>query len=164
MCTNDDPPVVNIIILKYARLNINGNHFLIQDGGQIPCRWRWVLGFILIYIHTVYKTTSVPMLVLLSQNAQSDDKVLLTRCSNHRKQRLLDDSSWKSLLMADRNTCKSKYVCVCVRACVLACACVFIYVCVRVRACMRVGMCAFVRLFVRGRASVRECAYVRVRT
>ena len=35
-------------------------------------------GFILIYI---YKTTSVPILVLLSQNAQSDEKVILSRCT-----------------------------------------------------------------------------------
>ena len=34
---------------------------------------------ILIYI---YKTKSVPILVLLSQNAQSDEKVILSRCTN----------------------------------------------------------------------------------
>ena len=28
----------------------------------------------------IYKTTSVPILVLLSQNAQSDEKVILSRC------------------------------------------------------------------------------------
>ena len=29
----------------------------------------------------IYKTTSVPILVLLSQNAQSDEKVILSRCT-----------------------------------------------------------------------------------
>ena len=29
----------------------------------------------------IYKTTSVPILVLLSQNAQSDEKVFLSRCT-----------------------------------------------------------------------------------
>ena len=31
----------------------------------------------------LYITTSVPMLVLLSQNAQSDEKVILSRCTIH---------------------------------------------------------------------------------
>ena len=66
-------------VLKYARLYINVDHFQSQDGGRLPCRLRWVPGFILIYI---YKTTSVPILVLLSQNAQSDEKVILSRCTN----------------------------------------------------------------------------------
>ena len=30
----------------------------------------------------IKKTTSVPILVLLSQNAQSDEKVILSRCTN----------------------------------------------------------------------------------
>ena len=29
----------------------------------------------------IYKTTSVPILVLLSQNAQSDEKVILSHCT-----------------------------------------------------------------------------------
>ena len=33
-----------------------------------------------LYIY-IYKTTSVPILVLLSQNAQSDEKVTLSRCT-----------------------------------------------------------------------------------
>ena len=31
-------PVVNFIMLKCASLGINGDHFVIQDGGQVPCR------------------------------------------------------------------------------------------------------------------------------
>ena len=38
---------------------------------------------IYIYIY-IYKTTSVSMLVLLSQNAQSDEKVILSRCTMKR--------------------------------------------------------------------------------
>ena len=34
-----------------------------------------------INLYTVYKTTSVHVLVLLSQNAQSDEKVILSRCT-----------------------------------------------------------------------------------
>ena len=33
-----------------------------------------------LYIY-IYKTRSVPFLVLLSQNAQSDEKVILSRCT-----------------------------------------------------------------------------------
>ena len=76
-------------VLRYARLYINGGHFWIRDGGRLPCRWRWVPGFILVCMH---RTTSVRILVLLSQNAQSDENVILSRCtsghltftSNHR--------------------------------------------------------------------------------
>ena len=41
---------------------------------------RLLPGFISIYIY-IYKTTSVPILLLLSQNAQSDEKVILSRCT-----------------------------------------------------------------------------------
>ena len=34
-----------------------------------------------INLYTVYKTTSVPIVVLLSQNAQSDENVILSRCT-----------------------------------------------------------------------------------
>ena len=30
--------VLEIYIQKYASLGINGDHFVIQDGGQVPCR------------------------------------------------------------------------------------------------------------------------------
>ena len=38
MCVNFGSPVVNSYILTYASLGINGDHFVIQDGGQVPCR------------------------------------------------------------------------------------------------------------------------------
>ena len=41
----------------------------------------------------------MPMFVLLSQNAQSDEKLILSRCTNQRRQTLLDDGTWKSLLI-----------------------------------------------------------------
>jgi hypothetical protein len=34
----------------WAKHDLIGGHFEIQDGGRLPCRRRWVTSFILIYI------------------------------------------------------------------------------------------------------------------
>ena len=96
----------------------------------------------------------MPIFVLLSQNAQSDEKLILSRCTNQRRQTLLDDGTWKSLLiviLVNRSACVCVRVCrVCVCDCVRVCLCARMLVCACVRGCvlsMSVSVCACVCVF-----------------